>query len=55
VQDDVQVLLSPVLGRFLGDGEDFASLAVWLLSPHSRYLTGQTISVDGGIIKGTMG
>lgn len=40
---------------FLGDADDFATLAVWLLSPHSRYLTGQTISVDGGIIKGTMG
>ena len=40
---------------FLGAAADFASLAVWLLSPHSRYLTGQTISVDGGIIKGTMG
>jgi 3-oxoacyl-[acyl-carrier protein] reductase len=40
---------------FLGAAEDFASLAVWLLSPHSRYLTGQTISVDGGVIKGTMG
>lgn len=40
---------------FLGTAEDFASLAVWLLSPHSKYLTGQTISVDGGVIKGTMG
>lgn len=40
---------------FLGAAEDFASLAVWLLSPHSRYLTGQTISVDGGVIKGVMG
>lgn len=40
---------------FLGAAEDFASLAAWLLSPHSRYLTGQTISVDGGMIKGVMG
>jgi len=40
---------------FLGAADDFASLALWLLSPHSRYLTGQTISVDGGVIKGTMG
>jgi 3-oxoacyl-[acyl-carrier protein] reductase len=38
---------------FLGAAEDFASLALWLLSPTSRYLTGQTISVDGGVIKGT--
>lgn len=40
---------------FLGRPQDFASLAVWLLSPLSGYVTGQTISVDGGLIKGTMG
>lgn len=39
----------------LGDPRDFASLAVWLLSPVSRYITGQTISVDGGLVKGVMG
>lgn len=36
----------------LGDPADLASLAAWLLSPHSRFVTGQTISVDGGLIKG---
>lgn len=39
----------------IGDPKDFASLAVWLLSPHSNYITGQTITVDGGLVKGTMG
>lgn len=39
---------------YMGETADFASLAVWLLSPVSRYLTGQTISVDGGVILGTM-
>ncbi len=39
----------------IGKPEDFASLALWLLSPHSGYITGQTISVDGGLVKGTMG
>ena len=38
----------------LGEATDFASLAVWLLSPQSRYVTGQTITVDGGMIKGTL-
>ncbi len=38
----------------LGDPEDFATLAVWLLSPHSKFITGQTISVDGGLVKGSM-
>ena len=40
---------------FLGEAADFASLALWLLSPHSRFITGQTISVDGGSVKGIMG
>jgi 3-oxoacyl-[acyl-carrier protein] reductase len=40
---------------FMGSTADFASLACWLLSPHSRYITGQTISVDGGRVAGSMG
>lgn len=35
----------------LGEAEDFASLALWLLSPMSRYVTGETITVDGGAVK----
>jgi 3-oxoacyl-[acyl-carrier protein] reductase len=42
------------VGR-MGKAEEFASLAVWLLSPHSGYVTGQTISHDGGSIKGLFG
>ena len=42
------------LGK-MGDPDDFASLAAWLLSPHSRYITGQTISVDGGAVLGAFG
>ena len=47
--------VSQIKVGFMGDSADFGSLGAWLLSPHSRYLTGQTISVDGGVIKGTMG
>jgi 3-oxoacyl-[acyl-carrier protein] reductase len=36
---------------FLGEAEDFASLGLWLLSPQSRYVTGQTLMVDGGAIR----
>ena len=39
----------------LGNANDFASLAVWLLSPVSKFITGQTITVDGGTIKSIFG
>ncbi|HJV19863.1 MAG TPA: SDR family oxidoreductase [Sediminibacterium sp.] len=39
----------------LGEPADFASLAVWLLSPMSRSVTGQTITVDGGTVRGVFG
>jgi len=39
----------------MGEADDLASLAIWLLSPHSRNITGQTWSVDGGLIKSTFG
>lgn len=39
----------------MGTAEELASLAVWLLSPVSRYITGQTISLDGGTNKGIFG
>jgi 3-oxoacyl-[acyl-carrier protein] reductase len=35
----------------LGEAIDFASLALWLLSPMSRFVTGETITVDGGAVK----
>ncbi len=42
------------VGR-LGQADELASLAAWLLSPHSGYVTGQTISHDGGVISGIFG
>lgn len=41
--------------RRMGTAEEIASLAAWLLSPHSGYITGQTISHDGGAIAGLFG
>ncbi|TAD86137.1 MAG: SDR family oxidoreductase [Bacteroidetes bacterium] len=40
--------------RALGEAADFASLAVWLLCPLSRYVTGQVYAVDGGSIKSSL-
>lgn len=42
------------VGRF-GKAEELASLALWLLSPLSSFVTGQTISHDGGTISGLFG
>lgn len=42
------------VGRF-GKAEEIASLAAWILSPHAGYVTGQTISHDGGSIQGLFG
>ncbi|MEM9928456.1 MAG: SDR family oxidoreductase [Bacteroidota bacterium] len=35
----------------LGDPDDFASISAYLLSPLARYITGQTITVDGGLVR----
>lgn len=42
------------VGR-MGRPEEIASLATWLLSSHASFVTGQTISHDGGVIKGLFG
>lgn len=34
----------------LGEAKDLASLATWLFSPLSSYITGQTITIDGGLV-----
>lgn len=39
------------LGR-LGKPEEFANAAVFLLSPAASYITGNMLSVDGGMYKG---
>ena len=49
-----QLVSNVPVGR-TGETSDFASLAVWLLSPLSSYITGQTITVDGGAVMGIMG
>jgi 3-oxoacyl-[acyl-carrier protein] reductase len=39
----------------MANADEMASLALWLLSPLSRYVTGQTITHDGGAVKGIFG
>jgi 3-oxoacyl-[acyl-carrier protein] reductase len=39
----------------MGNPDDLASLAIWLLSNQSRFVTGQTIAHDGGLARGLFG
>ena len=39
----------------MGNAEDLATLVLWLFSPYSNYVTGQTITHDGGLVKGIFG
>jgi 3-oxoacyl-[acyl-carrier protein] reductase len=39
----------------MGKPAEFAMLAAWLLSPTSAYISGQTFSVDGGLVKFVFG
>ncbi len=40
------------LGRY-GEADEFGKTACWLLSPAASYITGQVLSADGGMLKGT--
>jgi len=41
------------LGR-IGDAEEFSNLVVFLASERASYITGTTIQVDGGMVKGLL-
>lgn len=55
VEEAREQMIGNVPAGRIGDPEDLASLALWMLSPWSSYITGQTITVDGGAVKGIMG
>jgi 3-oxoacyl-[acyl-carrier protein] reductase len=48
-------LIDSIPVKTIGLPGDIAALAVWLLSPSSRFVTGETISVDGGSIRHIFG
>ena len=51
--DDVKAAYSKMipLGRY-GQADEFASAAVFLFSDAARYITGASLQVDGGLIRG---
>jgi len=55
IEEARQNLINQIPAGKLGSQDDFASLASWLLSPHSNYINGQTISIDGGVVRGSFG
>ncbi|HWG81445.1 MAG TPA: SDR family oxidoreductase, partial [Gaiellales bacterium] len=47
--DDLDELAKLVPMRRLGSPEEVADTVAFLASPQARYITGQTIVIDGGI------
>lgn len=39
--------------RRVGDPQEVAAAALWLCSEHARYITGTTLTIDGGKLAGT--
>ena len=46
-----RVASESVAMKRLGEPEEFAPLVVFLASDQARYITGQTVSVDGGLTR----
>jgi 3-oxoacyl-[acyl-carrier protein] reductase len=54
-QEAKNKIASGIRMKKMGNPDDLGQLAAWLLSPASGYISGQTISVDGGQILGIHG
>jgi len=49
-EEATAVLLANIPLQSLGEGEDVAEAALFLASPGARYITGQVLNVDGGLV-----
>ena len=48
-------MISGIPAGKIGDPGDFATLAAWLLSPLSGFVTGQVYTLDGGTTRHSLG
>jgi len=55
VEEARKAMLGSIPSGRIGNPEDFASLASWLLSPLSGFVTGQVYTLDGGTTKHSLG
>jgi len=46
-----KLIIQGIPMKKLGNTDDFSTLALWLLSPRSEYVTGQVFVIDGGLVK----
>ncbi len=53
-EEIIQQTINSIPVKKIGDPNDFAALALFLLSPFSKFVTGQIYPVDGGVLKGTL-
>lgn len=49
-EEQLNAFLNVIPIKRAGKGEEIASVVSFLLSPDSQYITGQTITVDGGMV-----
>jgi NAD(P)-dependent dehydrogenase (short-subunit alcohol dehydrogenase family) len=49
-EDVLKKITAKIPARIVGDPVEIAKAAVFLASPASQYITGQTLSVDGGMV-----
>lgn len=49
--DAKKLIIQGIPMKKLGNTGDFSTLALWLLSPRSEYVTGQVFVIDGGLVK----
>lgn len=50
-EEALKQLVGGIPMKKMGDPDQFATLALWLLSPLSAYVTGQVFAVDGGMVR----